>query len=234
MPVVGDEDAELDVAEIAGARHTIARWLALTVAQPVMAGEVENAAGARLLMYGIAFGAHPVGNGSVASRSIDHDIGAQFANGAVALDLQAFGNQPAAFASRDETAHTGIGHEGDAGKLRGVAAQDEFERGAAAEEKLAILVARRRHIVFRQRQRQTVFETEEPCAFGQEFGHEIGIALADKRGEAAQKGVAVAKLRRALAFPIVESVFRRTLWRRRIAIEDRHLAAAVAERQRRA
>ena len=45
--------------------------------------------------------------------------------------------------------------------------------------------------------------------------------------------MAVAKLCGAAALPGVEGFFRRRVGRRRIAIEDRHLAFAVAERQRR-
>src|SRR5579864_7514631 len=43
--------------------------------------------------------------------------------------------------------------------------------------------------------------------------------------------MAVTKLRRALAFPVVEGVLGRTLRRRRIAIEDGDVAQTAAERK---
>jgi len=165
VPVVRREDAELDVAEVAGTRRPIAHGLLGAIAQLVMPCEIENAR--RALFFGdrCAFRAQPIGEGRVAAAGIDNDIGTHVFDNAVAFDSQAFEQERAfGIAARDNAAHTGIVDERHIRQPAGITAHDEFECGAAAEQDRKIVVFRLRAIAGLQRWGQSIREAKDARA----------------------------------------------------------------------
>ena len=105
-----------------------------------MPREIENAGRAFFFEDLDAFGAQPVGKERVAAAGIDRHVGAEFRHHAIALRLQAVDDERIAFAMREQSPHADIRDEFDAGQARRMAAHDELERGAAAEEERHVFV----------------------------------------------------------------------------------------------
>ncbi len=233
MAIVCGEDAELDVAEIAGDGRPVAHRLILAIDQLVVPREVEDSRGALFFRHGDTFGAEPVGKIRVAARGVHDDVGAHFCRHAVLLDIQSVDDEETvAVAMRDDTADRRIAHETDAGERLRKAAHHKLERRAPAEHDRQIFIARLKLVARPERGRQPVLETEDAHAFFQELGEKIGIAFADQRGETAEKDMAVAKLRRATPLPAGECILGRTGGRGGVAIENGDPPSTVAERKR--
>ena len=138
-----------------------------------MACEIENAGGAFLFRDFDAFRAQPIRKEGVAAAGIDDHVRAHFFDRAVVLDAQAFDQKRSAFAPRKKSAHAGIGDETNARQPRRIAAHDELERRAAAEEERHVLVFRLGRVTIAQRRRQSVFKAEDTRAGREKLFHQM-------------------------------------------------------------
>ena len=103
-------------SEIARAGRAVARRLVHAVAQPVVAGEIENAGGSGGCSTVTPWAAEPVGELRVAAGRVDHHIAAEHRLRVVHGRLQAGdGDNPPLLG--DDAANADIRHEADAGRV---------------------------------------------------------------------------------------------------------------------
>jgi hypothetical protein len=230
--VVGAKDAELQIAEIAGAAGGAARRLVLALREPVEAGEVEDGAGRVLLRHGDASRGQRLQGGRGAAGGVDDQVGAEFAGCAVgALDGEAGRRDRIAAAFQDRCADEDLGLQRHVGQPLHVAAHGQLDGGAAGDEGGQRGVFGSRPVARLGGGWDRGGEGDLLRAGFEQFGQQGGMLLGQQPLQPRQEAVAVAQMADAAARPMVERLVRSALGRRRIALDQGDLPARRRKRQ---
>ena len=223
---VADEDAVLEVAEVAADDAGARGWLGARP-QAVEAREVDDPGVVDLLLdRPDAECTQPIGECRPPPVGDDGDVAA---DRRAVLEHDTRDRRRRIVALRGERRDPETGADLDPVGRHHDAAQHPLERGAPAGEHHEVVVAGLTHVAGEGRW-EVVAEADRGRAVLVERGEDVGMVVAQQRGEPGEEGVAVTHLRRAAAVP-----FERLVGRRRhgrvVALDDGHPVPAAGEHE---